>query len=287
VRLGEPRRRIAVLALFFACGLAGAEIARFIFALLYGRPLHEGLRLVDLLVPMSVAGIVGLVLSTIGELRTTIEEKERALAEREVSEARLRQATSDAELAALQARINPHFLFNTLNSIAALIREDPAKAEAVTVQLAALFRYALQAPRLGLVSLEEELRVVREYLEIEQVRLGPRLRYELDVPPELLAERVPPLSLQPLVENAIRHGISTQIDGGVVRVRGTRSDGWVRLTVLNTGRGTPDPGTGEGLDNVRRRLRATFGPESDVSLTERGGDTEACLAFPVPAAPPS
>jgi sensor histidine kinase YesM len=280
-RLPLPTRRTAVVALFFLCGLVGSEIARFLLRSVLGASAHPGPRLVDLAFAMSIAGVVGLVLTTVGQLRTTIAEKERALAEREVSEARLRQAKSDAELAALQARINPHFLFNTLNSIAALIREDPAKAEAVTVQLAALFRYALQAPKVGLVSLENELRIVREYLDIEQVRIGSRLRYEIDVSGAARAERVPPLTLQPLVENAIRHGIATRVDGGAVVVRGEIAAGVVRLTVVNDrGEGAGEPGTGEGLDNVRRRLQAAFGPDSAVALIHEHGHTEARLSFP-------
>ena len=179
----------------------------------------------------------------------------------------LRGKVLTTELEALQARINPHFLFNTLNSIAALIREDPARAENMTLQLSALFRYTLQAPRAGLVTLGEELVIVRGYLAIEQERLGSRLTSEIDVDAALHDQRIPALTLQPLVENAIKHGIATDVAGGSVRVRGWREGDLVHLTVVNTGRGERQPaGIGEGLESVRRRLRATFGGRSSVTL---------------------
>jgi hypothetical protein len=275
----SPRRQRAAVALqFFLCGIAGAEIARGLFIVIYGTV--PGPRLINWAIAVTVAGIVGMVITTVHQLRTTVEARERSLAESEVTEARLLQGKSDAELAALQARIHPHFLFNTLNAIAALIREDPAKAEAVTLQLSALFRYALQAPRLGMVTLEDELVIVRGYLDIEQVRLGERLRYEIDVPAALRGERLPPLLLQPLVENAIRHGLSTRVEGGQVTVRGWKEQGNVYLVVADSGGGTPNPGTGEGLQNVRGRLQAAFGPQAALTLERVEGGTEARLVFP-------
>jgi signal transduction histidine kinase len=279
-RLKAGPQRVLIVLQFFLCGIVGTEIAHGILVLLYDGNVHTGPRLMHWALSMTIAAVIGVVLVTVRQLRDTIEEREHRVAEHELTEARLRQAKSDAELAALQARINPHFLFNTLNSIAALIREDPAKAEAVTLQLSALFRYALQAPKVGLVTLEDELVIVRGYLDIEQVRLGSRLDYELDVPNALSGERLPPLILQPLVENAIRHGISTRVEGGRVTVRARKSDGHVHVSVINTGEGRANPGTGEGLENVRGRLEATFGPEARVTLERRDGDTEARLVFP-------
>jgi LytS/YehU family sensor histidine kinase len=207
----------------------------------------------------TIAVIVGLVLATVRHLR------ERVLA---------------TELQALQARINPHFLFNTLNSIAALIREDPQRAEAMTLQLSALFRYTLQAPRAGLVTLEEELTIVEGYLSIEQERLGNRLSYSVDVDPELLALRVPPLFLQPLVENAIKHGVAPNVRGGAVTVRGWLENGRLNLTVENTGSGEPQTGgTGEGIKNVRERLRGTFGATATLTLRRSDAGTQAHISF--------
>jgi hypothetical protein len=254
----KPGRKLgAVLVLYFACGVVGAELARHVMGFIV--PMESGQRVMSWAVGATVAVFVGVILVTVRQLRARVVS---------------------TELESLQARINPHFLFNTLNSIAALIREDPARAEAVTLQLSALFRYTLQAPRQGLVSLEDEITIVRGYLGIEQERLAERLTYEIAVDESLYDVRVPALVLQPLVENAIKHGIAQEVTGGTVRVRGWREANRVHLTVTNTGAArSRAQGTGEGLDSIRRRLRATFGRDSDLTLSSRDGVTEARLSF--------
>jgi hypothetical protein len=253
-----------VAALYFMAGVIGAETARRISLVVFPWSADNGGIIASTAVGAAVAVVVGIILITLRRLRAQVMTN---------------------ELEALQARINPHFLFNTLNSIAALIREDPERAEAVTLQLSALFRYTLQAPRQGLVTLEEELAIVEGYLAIEQQRLAERLTYDIDVEPALLGLRLPPLSLQPLVENAIKHGIATSVAGGRVTVRGRREGERVVITVTDTGGGREaNPGTGEGLDNVRRRLRGTFGQGAELSLTHRDAATEARLTFPAVSA---
>ena len=257
--LPARQRFVAVAVQYFVTGVIGAEVARRATTAMFPRSEGGGV-IASAAVGATVALFVGVILLTVRQLRARVVS---------------------TELEALQARINPHFLFNTLNSIAALIREDPARAEAVTLRLSALFRYTLQAPRQGLVSLEDELTIVEGYLEIEQQRLAERLTYEIDVDPSLLSLRVPALVLQPLVENAIKHGVADSVGGGSVRVRGWREAERVHLTVMNTGDGAGAAGgTGEGLDSVRRRLRATFGPDALVTLTSSNGSTEARIEFP-------
>ena len=251
--------RLAVTAQFFLCGAAGAEIARRLCAALFAGSFKSERPVVSWAIGATVAVIVGLVLVTVRHLR------ERVLS---------------TELEALQARINPHFLFNTLNAIAALIREDPQRAEAMTLQLSALFRYTLQAPRAGLVTLEEELTIVEGYLAIEQERLASRLAFALDVDPALLHVRIPPLILQPLVENAIKHGIAASVEGGTVRVRGWRENDIVNLTVENTGAGEPQSGgTGEGINNVRERLRGTYGKTAGLNLRRTDNGAQVHISF--------
>jgi signal transduction histidine kinase len=252
-------RNLAAVGLqYFVTGVIGAETARRVSAAIF--PWSQGGGFVaSAAVGATVSVFVGVLLVTVRQLRARVVS---------------------TELEALQARINPHFLFNTLNSIAALIREDPARAEAVTLQLSALFRYTLQAPRHGLVSLEDEITIVEGYLGIEQERLADRLAYDVEIDPGLLALRVPALVLQPLVENAIKHGVAESVNGGAVHVRGWREQGRVHLTVTNTGDGTSTvAGTGEGLASVRKRLRATFGPDATVTLTASNGVTEARISF--------
>ena len=164
-------------------------------------------------------------------------------------------ANASARLAELQSRIRPHFLFNALNTAIALVRVDPARAEDVLEDLAQLFRVALAEVGAS-VTLEEEIELARRYLDIEAVRFGPRLKVRWEIDPAVHAARVPPLVLQPLVENAVRHGIEPSARGGYVRVQARRVRGQVLVTVSNTlGDDAGSPGQGMALQNVRERLR--------------------------------
>lgn len=164
-------------------------------------------------------------------------------------------ANAAARLAELQSRIRPHFLFNALNTALALVRVDPARAERVLEDLSELFRVAL-AEAGASVSLEEELELARRYLAIEEVRFGPRLVVKWDVDPRAHAARIPPLVLQPLVENAVRHGIEPALGGGQVSLRAAVERGQVVVTVSNpVGDAPGSPGHGMALHNVRERLR--------------------------------
>ncbi len=147
-----------------------------------------------------------------------IERMAAELAEKELAQERLLQLKTRAELDALRAKVQPHFLFNTLNSIASLIAIDPAKAEEMVERLSELFRYALDAKQEQMSSLEQELAVVRDYLEIEKVRLGERLVYSMQIDAATAQTAVPSLLLQPLVENCIRHGIGPLAAGGRVEI---------------------------------------------------------------------
>lgn len=164
-------------------------------------------------------------------------------------------AHASARLAELQSRIRPHFLFNALNTAIALVRVDPARAEAVLEDLAELFRVAL-ADAGASVSLAEEIELARRYLAIEQVRFGERLLVAWQIDPRATSARVPPLMLQPLVENAVRHGVEPAAGGGWVRVQATRQRGQVEVLVTNSiGDEAGAPGSGMALHNLRERLR--------------------------------
>ncbi|MDL5032319.1 histidine kinase [Pelomonas sp. APW6] len=165
-----------------------------------------------------------------------------------------RPAAALAQLVELQSRIRPHFLFNTLNSAIVLVQLDPQRAEKVLEDLAELFRVALSENGAA-VSLAEEIELARRYLEIEQIRFGERLRVHWRLDPEADGARVPPLLLQPLVENAVRHGVEPNDDGGEIEVLTRRRGGQVELRVSNSvGPGPSRPGHGLALDNVRERL---------------------------------
>jgi two-component system sensor histidine kinase AlgZ len=163
-------------------------------------------------------------------------------------------ADTTARLAELQARIRPHFLFNTLNSAVALVRQDPARAEAILEDLADLFRHAL-IDQGESVTLAQEVALAHRYLDIEQVRFGDRLRMEWDIDPAAGTARLPPLLLQPLVENAVKHGVEPSDEGAQVRVSTQRRGSTVVIKVTNTvPAGQGQPGHGLALQNVRERL---------------------------------
>ena len=195
-----------------------------------------GLRLLGL--PLAGAGFAALLWAWL-ELRSRIWQP----------------ATADARLAELQSRIRPHFLFNTLNTAVALVRVDPARAEAVLEDLSELFRVAL-AEAGSSVSLAEEVALAQRYLAIEQVRFGSRLQVSWQLDPRTDAARLPPLVLQPLVENAVRHGVEPALDGARIRIETQARRGQAVLTVHNSVGDEPSaPGHGMALRNVRERLR--------------------------------
>lgn len=168
-------------------------------------------------------------------------------------------ASRDAELRALRAQVNPHFLFNCLHSISSMTSRDPEGARRMCLELADFFRASLKAGAEQRISLAMELQLLRRYLDIEQVRFGQRLIVEIDVAGDAAEVMVPPLLLQPLAENAVRHGIATLVEGGTVRITVTRAADRVEIVVQNAfdadGRRA---GTGVGLANVRDRLAAAY-----------------------------
>ena len=180
----------------------------------------------------------------------------------------------EAELRALRAQVHPHFLFNSLNSISALVSTDPAQAREMCVLLAEFFRKTLAVGEKPAVTLEEELAVARTYLAIERMRLGARLSVEERVDDAALACRLPPLLLQPLVENAIRHGIASREDGGVLGIEARLEE--QRLLIRINNPYDPEaprrPGVSVGLANVRRRLLAGYGDRAGVEV-EQGSET--------------
>ena len=194
----------------------------------------------------------------------------RQLRAKEQREVQLLALTTEAELKALKAQINPHFLFNTLNTIASLIHAQPDQAEATVERLAEMFRYVLKGSERGQVPLSEELAFVDGYLEIERARFGERLRITREVVPEALDVPIPGLILQPLVENAVRHGRGS--DGSIdLVIRMTSCGDEVLIAVADQGPGMPsgykvDSGQGVGLRNVDERLRKTYGREHELDI---------------------
>ncbi|HKV25605.1 MAG TPA: histidine kinase [Candidatus Acidoferrum sp.] len=188
----------------------------------------------------------------------------------------------DAELKALKAQVNPHFLFNSLNSISALTSVDPARAREMCILLAEFLRMTLGLGEKSTVSLSEELALLQRYLAIEKVRFGSRLRMEEDIPEDSKSVDLPPLLLQPLVENAITHGIAHLPEGGLVRISSRSQNGRVSLAIENSfdPESTPVRKNGVGLTNVRRRLDARYGHDAVMRVTSNDSTFHVELSFP-------
>lgn len=191
-----------------------------------------------------------------------------------------------AELRALQAQINPHFFFNALNTLYGTIPREAAAARRLVLNLSDLFRVSFASER-PLLRIEEEIRIVRAYLEIEQLRLGSRLCAQIEVDEKALHADVPALSIQPLVENAVKHGVAGRPGFGFVRLRIQTNDNSVRVEVTNSGafqpRRTNHSGTGVGLENVRRRLALCYGDVGELQIDANESATTVSFSVPLPA----
>jgi two-component system, LytTR family, sensor kinase len=221
-------------------------------------------------------------------LTVTYMVDSRATMARQMTEtARLNEELSRAQLAALRGQMDPHFMFNTLNSIASLVYDQRGDAAVgMIVALSEFLRRASEDSHRAQVTLQEEVEYLQRYIDIQKIRFGDRLRVSIDVPDELLATQVPNLLLQPLVENAIKHGVSKRRSGGEIRVAGMCRDGALRLTVYNDG-----PWEQEdmalaphriGLGNLRTRLKILHGDRSNLLLrpAEEGG-VEVIVTLPL------
>jgi len=210
----------------------------------------------------------------------------RASREREVQASRLEQRLSEARLQALKAQLHPHFLFNTLNAISAFMEKDPKTARRMTAHLGDLLRLSLDHAHTQEVTLAEELAFLDHYLAIERIRFEDRLRVCLDVAPETLEARVPSLLLQPLVENAVRHGITPRAAAGHITLRAYRDEDRLRLQIIDDGLGLPEGWTngatdGVGLANTRERLIHLYDGRHHFALENApGGGTLVDIALP-------
>ncbi|RPI64663.1 MAG: hypothetical protein EHM50_00320 [Lysobacterales bacterium] len=209
--------------------------------------------------------------STETKLRTQKSEYEQAL-----------KLASEARLAALEARIHPHFLFNALNTVSSLIPTAPAHAEGLIQRLSALLRSSLDAHQQGLVALHREIKIARDYLEIEQARFGSRLRFAIEMNGDLADKQIPPLTVQTLVENCVKHAVAPARNGAEIRVRAVADGDGVRVEVADTGPGfsPADLPAGHGLDTLRKRLTLLFGDEDPLRIARRGGWTTVAFRAP-------
>jgi two-component system, LytTR family, sensor histidine kinase AlgZ len=230
-----------------------------------------------------ISTVIGVSISFYERLRGKLEATRQELREKEVAAERARQLAIEARLSSLESRIHPHFLFNTLNSISSLIQEDPAQAEKLVERLAALLRFSLDSNEQRTVPLEKEMKITRDYLEIERVRFSERLRYSIDVPPALAFIETPPLAVQTLVENSVKHAIAPRREGGEVRITARLVDQHLRIEVADDGPGFARDAlvAGHGLDTLHARLLALYDDRAALDITSRDGRTVVIISLPV------
>lgn len=271
-----------------------SEIRKKLTTDLYRIGIGSGLILI--FIPLFILAVVSKFFIDRSRAAQTVAEVKRKEAEYH----RMSRQVTEAKLAALQAQVEPHFLYNTLASVQALTEVDPQQANAMTGHLIQYLRNALPKMRESVSTVGQEIELVRAYLNILQMRMGKRLSFEIEVPAALMEAPFPPLMLPSLVENAIKHGLEPQREGATVAISASEAGGKLRMTVADTGRGFGETvGTGVGLTNIRERLAALYGdagkltleaqePHGVVAVIEvpRDGVREAAGGLP-PAADPA
>ena len=282
-RLPFPLTWIALVGSMIALAIAGSAAAITILTAIGYLPPARFFQWLagSLRIAIVVTLTIGLLFTIYEMMQERLHEATLALRTKERDESEARRLAAEAQLASLESRVQPHFLFNTLNSIAALIHDDPAGAERMTGQLAALLRSSLdQTP---LVTVGDELRMVRDYLEIERVRFGDRLRYRLDIEPAAEHARLPKLVVQTLVENSVKYAVSARRDGASVIVRANVADGRLRIAVEDDGPGfdASQFPPGHGLALVRSRLAMTLGESARMDVVSRRGFTSISIDAPL------
>ena len=229
-----------------------------------------------------IALIFGLSLALYETLRYRLQTAALELRTQQVEQERAYKLLAEARLSSLESRIHPHFLFNTLNSIASLIPKDPKQAEDIVGRLASLLRFSLNANQSSLVPLSQELKIVRDYLEIESARFGSRLHYEIAIPCSWDEVGVPPLALQSLVENSVKHVAAQRQEGANIQVVGSEESGRIQLDIRDDGPGFSLAAipAGRGLDNLLTRLQLLFGTDGQIEVFRKDGLTTVRVSFP-------
>ncbi len=276
------QRPPGLLALGVVTGVAipaGYVAGRIIASALFGLPVVLPLSLS----PAALLVVFTTVLASLVAVHL-ITQRDRLVAERLRAEnANVRAASARLQL--LQQQIEPHMLFNTLANVHALIDADPARAQQLLEALSEMLHTSMQTGEQASVTLQQECNLLEQYLKVMAIRMGSRLRYTLDLPPDLALFRLPPLTVQPLVENAVKHGLDGQLAGGCIRVTARREGGRVIVEVVDDGQGlqVDDPfAAGRiGLSNLRKRLAYAFGDSAHVALANNPPHgVRATLSFP-------
>ncbi|MBB5017400.1 signal transduction histidine kinase [Chitinivorax tropicus] len=220
-------------------------------------------------------------------VRDRLRDVQLAFQQKQAEQADIERRATAAQLKMLQAQIEPHFLFNTLANVISLIDYSPDQAKAALIHFNNYLRASLQRTRAHDATLSDELDLIRHYLSILQIRMGARLQFQIDCPPPLLGLPFPPMLVQPLVENAITHGLEPKIEGGTVQIQVRRMHDQLILSVTDNGLGwdhnPSSPGHGVALHNIRERLQARFGDQASLQLQSNNPGVAVTLTMPLGA----
>lgn len=272
----KPRVLHRVMLALPTLGMVAAVLLSINVAFLIMRAL-EGRRLGLIM----AAFFVGLLLLAGQTVTRTTRFLYRHAHEQAEAAAVARAEATEAQLAALQAHMNPHFLFNALNTVASLVRTDPKAAESTVENLAGVLRRTLDRNRHTWRTVGDEVDYVKAYLAVEQERWGERLQAEWSIAPEVRPLPLPPMTLQPLVENALKHGLGTRLESGTLRIVGVKENGVLRLTVADDGVGFPPRHReGTGLGNLRRRLETLYGESAGLEIQSSASGASVVLELP-------
>lgn len=277
----DEKKRFRPFSVLLTLGgmLMGSEITMLIDNIFLGYlniPFWSSIHLKILGVNFFLAALFGLGGHTYVKTRKRLEQKI-------LENQNIKHLRTQAQLMALQSKINPHFLFNTLNTMLSLVYKSPEKVETMILNLSDIYRKVLQLPENESITLKEETDLIREYLEIEKIRMGERLGFNIFLEPELETVKIPPLLIEPIVENAVIHGISTKPQGGTVDIEIKRKKNKIAIQIVDNGTGfEKHPAkTGFGLQSIRERLQLIYKDRADFKMnTPSTGGTCVILELP-------
>lgn len=257
--------------IFYVCNLigmfVGIELSYLIVSFIFNTKYQFANHLEDYRFTVVITLIIGTLILLYHFQRIA---SETVLKEKEVDLIKLNQLKTQAELQALQAKINPHFLYNSLNSIVSLIHEDANKAEDMTLKLSKLFRYSINTMEENFSTIREELEILNAYLDIEKVRFGNRINFDLEVDDELLEKQIPRFLLQPLVENALKHGLKDVIDHGILGVKIIQIANKLEIVVFDNGSPFPEElVAGYGLQSTFDKLKLLYKDDQDLQINNK------------------
>ena len=249
--------------------IVGTTVGSYIGSFISGWSSSDLFEKQDLIQLLFLGVMFGSIITYFFSSREQIAESQARIQEEKIKRLTSEKKAAEAHLKLLQAQIEPHFLFNTLSNVLSLLDTNPSRGKSMLVDFIQYLRASLSKIRQEKATLGQEMEMIQAYLSIFKVRMGDRLQYKIDLPKNMEAIAFPPMLIQPLVENAIKHGLEPKVEGGEIRISGIEKDGLIRLEVVDTGLGFQgERETGMGLSNIRERLVSLYGNRAGLILEE-------------------